>query len=78
MTDARLFCMLHDMVVNSPSPTGLRRWQDVAREQQLSLRVLGEKVDRRHTTMLAYSCGARIIPQDVLAAISRVLGEDVR
>jgi hypothetical protein len=42
------------------------------------LRILGELVGRPHSTMLAYSSGKRVPPQEIIWKISRVLGEDVR
>lgn len=58
--------------------TSPRRWQDVRAEQGVSLRVLGEMVDRRHSTMLAYSCGVLAVPQKILDRIAAALGEPVR
>ena len=62
----------------TPTPTDPRTWQEVARDRGISLRLLGELVGRPHSTMLAYSCGRRTPPQDVLFKLSRVLGEAVR
>lgn len=66
------------MSVNTPTPTAARRWQDVTKERGVSLRVLGEIVGRPHSTMLAYSCGARQIPQVLLDKIAVVFGEPVQ
>lgn len=55
-----------------------RTWQEVARERGISLRILGELIGRPHSTMLAYSSGARTPPQEIIWKLARVLGEDVR
>lgn len=55
-----------------------RTWQEVARERGISLRILGDLVGRPHSTMLAYSSGRRVVPQDIMWKIARTLGEDVR
>jgi len=60
------------------TPTGLRPWQDVAREQGYSLRYLGEKIGRHHTTMLAYSIGKRRVPRELLDKMSDLFGERVQ
>lgn len=53
-------------------------WQDVARARGISLRKLGVLLDKSHTTMLAYSCGKRRVPEDVMERMTRLFGEDVR
>lgn len=55
-----------------------RTWQEVRAERGISLRELGERVERTHSTMLAYSMGKRVPPQEVMDKIRAVLGEDVR
>lgn len=53
---------------------GPRTWQETAKARGFSLRTLGEKVGRTHSTMLAYSCGKRPIPQPVRERMAEVLG----
>lgn len=70
--------ILQDMTEQTPTATGPRTWQEIARDRGISLRILGELIGRPHSTMLAYSCGKRTPPQDVLFRISRVLGEPIQ
>ena len=56
----------------------IRTWQEVARDRGISLRILGELIGRPHSTMLAYSSGARVPPQEVLWRLRKVLGEEIR
>jgi hypothetical protein len=65
--------MALDAITETPRP-----WQDVAKEQAYSLRYLGEKVGRQHTTMLAYSIGKRRTPREILDRMSELFGEPVR
>lgn len=62
----------------SPINAELRPWQDVAKERGISLRILGELIGRPHSTMLAYSSHKRVVPQEILWRLARVLGEPVR
>jgi hypothetical protein len=66
------------MLDETPMLTGRRRWQDVAKERGISLRILGDLLGRTHSTMLAYSMGKRPLPQDLLEKLHRILGEDVQ
>ena len=66
------------MALDAPTTEDPRPWQEVARERGISLRILGELVGRPHSTMLAYSCGKRVPPQELMWKIARVLGEPVR
>lgn len=61
-----------------PIDAGKRTWQEVAREQAYSLRYLGEKLGRYHSTMLAYSMGRRRVPRELLDKMSELFGEPVR
>lgn len=62
----------------APKSTEPRTWQEVARDRGISLRLLGELIGRPHSTMLAYSSGRRVPPQDIMWKLQRVLGEPVR
>jgi transcriptional regulator with XRE-family HTH domain len=66
------------MTAEPTTPTEPRTWQEVAKDRGISLRILGELIGRPHSTMLAYSCGKRTPPQEVLFRISRVLGETIQ
>lgn len=66
------------MTAETPTPTDPRTWQEVARDRGISLRLLGELIGRPHSTMLAYSCGKRVPPQEIMWKLQRVLGEPVR
>lgn len=66
------------MALEVPSDEPRRTWQEVAKERGISLRILGELIGRPHSTMLAYSSGRRVPPQEVMWSLRRVLGEDVR
>jgi hypothetical protein len=65
------------MTPETPTPTAPRTWQTVAKERGLSLRILGEMVGRPHSTMLAYSCGKRRMPQPLRDRLSTIFGEAV-
>lgn len=62
----------------TPTDTAPRRWQDVAKERGLSLRMLGEFLGRTHSTMLAYSIAKRRMPQELLDRLGKMLGETVQ
>jgi hypothetical protein len=66
------------MALEAPTDETRRTWQEVAKERGISLRILGELIGKTHSTMLAYSMGRRVPPQDVMWRIKRALGEDVR
>ena len=66
------------MTENTPPSTALRTWQEVAKEQGYSLRYLGEKIGRHHTTMLAYSSEQRRLPREILDRMIQLFGEVVR
>ena len=66
------------MALEAPRADAPRTWQEVARERGISLRILGELIGRPHSTMLAYSSGKRVPPQEIMWKLARVLGEDVR
>ena len=56
----------------------LRTWQEVAKERGISLRVLGDLTGKTYNTMLAYSMGRRVPPQEFVLKLSKVFGERVR
>lgn len=66
------------MTDQTPTAAVSRTWQEVAKDRGISLRLLGELIGRPHSTMLAYSCGKRNPPQDIMGKLTRVLGEPVR
>ena len=78
LTNARHVVVLQVMALEAPTTDPLRTWQEVRVERGISLRILGELVGRPHSTMLAYSSGRRVPPQEILWKIGRVLGEAVR
>lgn len=78
MTFGRLVPNLRDMVIPTATSAEPRRWQDVRQARGLSLRELGNLVGRTHSTMLAYSCGAKPVPQRILDRLAEALGEPVR
>lgn len=55
-----------------------RTWQEVAQERGIPLRILGDLLGKTYNTMLAYSMGRRVPPEEVLRKLRRVLGEDVQ
>lgn len=77
MTNGRRVPKMQDMTADTPIPTAPRTWQAVAKERGLTLRILGDLVGRPHSTMLAYSCGKRRMPQEMLDRLTRLFGERV-
>lgn len=78
MTSSGHVAKVQHMALEVPRPTAPRRWQDVRVDRGISLRILGELVGKTHSTMLAYSIGKRVPPQEVIWKLSKVLGEDVQ
>jgi hypothetical protein len=66
------------MELQAATTEPIRTWQEVARERGISLRILGELIGRSHMTMLAYSSGRRVPPEEVMWKLRKVLGEPVR
>ena len=66
------------METPTPLPTTARSWKTVAREQRYTLRHLVPVTGRTYRSLIAYSCGERRIPQEVLSRLSEFFGEPVQ